>query len=141
MTQPWLVLPYMTCAVLLPAVSLHFYQLFPRPKPWFQARPVLTIAVTYSTSTAFLLALMVLYGIARTLARTGARAADQQVALDWMGGVVVAYFVASAHLYLASVLCLAHSYRRARDVVVKSLLGEQPLPLMGGRAPWACEEV
>jgi Fe-S oxidoreductase len=29
----------------------------------------------------------------------------------------------------------------ARDVVVKSMLGEQPLPLMGGRAPWACEEV
>ncbi|HEY7766330.1 MAG TPA: hypothetical protein VIB38_15185 [Aestuariivirgaceae bacterium] len=29
----------------------------------------------------------------------------------------------------------------ARDVVVKSMLGEQPLPLMGGRAPWTCEEV
>ena len=29
----------------------------------------------------------------------------------------------------------------ARDVVVKAMLGEQPLALMGGRAPRACEEV
>ncbi len=31
-TQPVLILVFMICGVLLPAVSLHFYLVFPRPK-------------------------------------------------------------------------------------------------------------
>src|SRR5438874_428640 len=46
-TQPLLLLVFATSAVLLPAVSLHFYQLFPRPKPWLEARPRLTLGLTY----------------------------------------------------------------------------------------------
>jgi transcriptional regulator with GAF, ATPase, and Fis domain len=113
-TQPLIVLPLMTCAVLLPAVSLHFYQLFPRPKPWFLVRPYWTLIVTYGPSVAFLLTLAVLYGVARSLARSGADAADQGNILEWIKRVIFAYFGVSGLLYLASVLCLFHSYRRAR---------------------------
>jgi len=113
-TQPVIVLPLMTCAVLLPAVSLHFYQLFPRPKPWFLVRPHGTLVVTYGPSVVFLLTLAVLYGVARTLARGGADSAEHGVVLEWIKRVIFAYFGVSTLLYLACVLCLFHSYRRAR---------------------------
>src|SRR5947209_7619462 len=113
--QPWLVLPLMTCAVLLPAVSLHFYQIFPRPKPWLLVRPLATLLMTYGWSVAFLVILIVLYGLARALGRGEAPGADQRIVLEWIQRVIVAYFGVSALLYLASVLCLFHGYRRARD--------------------------
>jgi transcriptional regulator with GAF, ATPase, and Fis domain len=113
-TQPLIVLPLMTCAVLVPAVSLHFYQLFPRPKPWFLVRPYWTLAVTYGPSVLFLLALAVLYGVGRTLARGGADVTAQVAVLEWIRRLIFAYFGVSGLLYLASVLCLFHSYRRAR---------------------------
>jgi transcriptional regulator with GAF, ATPase, and Fis domain len=113
-TQPLILLPLMACAVLLPAVSLHFYQIFPRPKPWFLVRPYWTLAVTYGPSVVFLLTLAVLYGVGRVLARSGGDAADHVAVLEWIKRVIFAYFGVSALLYLASVFCLFHSYRRAR---------------------------
>src|SRR5262245_7725460 len=150
LTQPLIVLPLMTCAVLLPAVSLHFYQLFPRPKPWFLVRPYWTLAVTYGPSVLFLLTLAVLYGVARTLARGGADATDHGVILEWIKRVVFAYFGVSALLYLASVLCLFHSYRRARAEMERnqvrwiffgSVLATVPLAYSLYLAVWPTAEV
>jgi hypothetical protein len=61
-TQPLLLVVYIVSAVLLPAVSLHFYQVFPRPKPWFDAHPIRSLGLTYGPSLLFLAALLIGYG-------------------------------------------------------------------------------
>src|SRR4029077_3496940 len=38
-TKPALLLVFMVCAVLLPVVSLHFFLVFPRKKPWLETSP------------------------------------------------------------------------------------------------------
>src|SRR5436305_7328997 len=53
-TRPLLLLVFMASAVLLPPVSLHFYLLFPRPKPFFVRRPRLTLIGVYALPLLFL---------------------------------------------------------------------------------------
>jgi transcriptional regulator with GAF, ATPase, and Fis domain len=119
-TQPVLLLIYMISAVLLPAVSLHFYQIFPRPKPWIESHPIRSLALTYGPSAGFLLALMVGYAWVRSLNRAGAPSAAVDAALDATVRLIYAYLVVAAALYLASVCCLAHSYRTAIDTVERN---------------------
>lgn len=119
-TQPVLLLVYMISAVLLPAVSLHFYQIFPRPKPWFESHPIRSLSLTYGPSVLFLLALLIGYGWVRSLNRAGAPSMAVDAALDATVRLIYAYLAVAAALYLASVLCLAHSYRRATDGVERN---------------------
>lgn len=119
-TQPALLLVYMFSAVLLPAVSLHFYTTFPRPKPWFESHPRRTLALIYLPSLAFLATLLVGYAWVRWLSRTRAPAVQVESALDFLAHTIYAYVAISAVLYLCSVFCLAHSYRRAADEVERN---------------------
>jgi transcriptional regulator with GAF, ATPase, and Fis domain len=119
-TRPLLLVVYMVCAVLLPAVSLHFYQLFPRPKWWLERYPARTLALTYGPSALFLAVIAAGYGWVRALTRGGGPAAQVQTVLDLLRQVIYVYFAVVAVLYLASVFCLAHSYRTARDEVERN---------------------
>ena len=71
-TQPLLLIVYMVSAVMLPAVSLHFYQIFPRPKPWLLTHPHRSWALTFGPSLTFLGLMLGGYGWVRWLSRGGA---------------------------------------------------------------------
>jgi transcriptional regulator with GAF, ATPase, and Fis domain len=147
-TQPALLLVFMTCSVLLPAVTLHFYLVFPRAKPWLLHRPGWTLATVYGVPLTFLVALAGLYAHARWLAQfqqapveatttvlgaAGFAAATApfyqaiEGALDRLQVAIFAYIGIAPFWYLASVLALLHSYRRAADAAernqVKCILG------------------
>jgi transcriptional regulator with GAF, ATPase, and Fis domain len=119
-TQPPLLVVYMVSAVLLPAVSLHFYQVFPRPKPWLEARPIRTLSLTYGPSLVFLGIMLGGYLWVRALNMGGAPASEVETALLMLARVIYGYFGVAAVLYLTSVLCLAHSYRRAHNEVERN---------------------
>jgi transcriptional regulator with GAF, ATPase, and Fis domain len=119
-TQPVLVVVLMVSAMLLPAVSLHFYQVFPRPKPWFVSHPIRSLAITYGPSLFFLGALLIVYGWIRWLNLGRAPALDVENALDVLAQILYVYFAVAAMLYLACVVCLAHSYLRANDEVERN---------------------
>ena len=55
----------MVCGVLLPAVSLHFYLIFPRPKRFLRQHPRWALLGMYGLPLAFLAALLCLYVRAR----------------------------------------------------------------------------
>ncbi len=113
-TQPVLILVFMVCSVLLPAVSLHFYLLFPRPKEFFERRPRTTLLAVYGPALLFLLVLLWGYLHIRWLTREG-----QADGVKWMLAEVLAeifcYFGVAALWYLASVASLVHSYRTATN--------------------------
>jgi transcriptional regulator with GAF, ATPase, and Fis domain len=118
-TQPVLLLVFMVCSMLLPAVSLHFYLVFPRPKAFYERWPGRTLLLIYGPATVFLAALISAYLTARWLFNAGS---TSETAAPLLGlllrGIlyeVYVYFGVSSLWYLASVICLVHSYRTARD--------------------------
>jgi transcriptional regulator with GAF, ATPase, and Fis domain len=116
-TQPVLVVVFTVCAVLLPAATLHFYLLFPRPKRLLERHPLRAAAAIYGLPVLFLLVLLLDYATVRWLYRPDPGGAADRVGalLDRMRVETLAYFGVAAAWYLASVACLVHSYRHAAD--------------------------
>jgi transcriptional regulator with GAF, ATPase, and Fis domain len=109
-TQPTLLLVFMICSVLLPVVSLHFYLVFPRPKAILDRAPRRALLVLYGPAVIFLLLLIWNYLWVRRLNQAGL-VDDVTQLLDDMLFQIYCYFGVAALWYLASVVCLVHSYR------------------------------
>jgi transcriptional regulator with GAF, ATPase, and Fis domain len=107
-TQPLLLLGFVVSAVLLPAVALHFYLLFPRPKALLERFPRRVLAVVYGPPVLFLLLLMSGYLRIRL---SSPQAMDPL--LHEMVYEILTYFGVALVWYLASVVCLIHSLRTA----------------------------
>jgi transcriptional regulator with GAF, ATPase, and Fis domain len=113
-TQPALILVFMVCSVLLPAVSLHFYLVFPRPKEFLERRPRTALLIVYGPALLFLLVLLEGYLRIRWLNREG-MAEGVKGMLAEMLGEIFCYFGVAALSYLASIVSLVHSYRTAAN--------------------------
>ena len=111
-TQPTLLLVFMVCSVLLPVVSLHFYLVFPRPKAILGRAPRRVLSVLYGPSLIFLLVLISNYLNVRWLNQSGSVEGVTRL-LEQMLFQIYCYFGVAALWYLASVVCLVHSYRTA----------------------------
>jgi transcriptional regulator with GAF, ATPase, and Fis domain len=116
-TQPVLLLVFMICAVLLPAVSLHFYLVFPQPKRMLERRPLTVLSLLYGPPLLFLVLFLNDYAVIRWLANHGAEVGPQLMS---MLTVIYAYFCVAAVLYLASIICLVHSYWYAGDATQRN---------------------
>lgn len=113
--HPALLVVFIVCAVLLPAVTLHFYLVFPRPKGFLLRRPVWTLLATYGIPVLFLAAILLGYYQARSLFQGHAPARDIENSLETQKLRVFIYLGVSGLWYLACVVCLLHSYRTAVD--------------------------
>jgi transcriptional regulator with GAF, ATPase, and Fis domain len=117
-THPVLLPVFMACSVLLPAVSLHFYLLFPRPKEFLLRRPRIALAAIYGPALLFLAAMFACYVNVRSLYQP-----DQLVpvaGLALLRTIVWVYFPVAALWYLASVVSLVQSYRHAADATERN---------------------
>jgi transcriptional regulator with GAF, ATPase, and Fis domain len=118
-TQPVLLLVFMASAVLLPAVSLHFYLLFPRPKSFYLRRRGWTLAAVYALPALFLLLLMGAYFQIRDLTHgeflPWSSSVDEETALRLFKGAVYVYFAVAACWHLACLVSLIQSYRLASN--------------------------
>src|SRR5262249_3410663 len=110
-SSPLLILVFMICAVMLPAVLLHFYFVFPNTKPVLQRRPLLALCAIYALPLGFLAALVGSYFYAFYLVRSGAASDDVNRALSFFLDEIYIYLGVAACWYLACVFCLIHSYR------------------------------
>jgi transcriptional regulator with GAF, ATPase, and Fis domain len=117
-TQPVLLLVFMVCGVLLPAVSLHFYLVFPRPKGFLERHARATLFAIYGPPLAFLAALVTIYLRARWLRRHAPGEVGD--ALDLLRVTFYQYLGVAALWYLASVTALLHSYRAATDATERN---------------------
>jgi transcriptional regulator with GAF, ATPase, and Fis domain len=119
LTQPPLLVIFMVCSVLLPAVSLHFYLVFPRPKAILLRRPLLWHLLIYGPPLIFLVLLLAGYVFVRLLFQGGAGPSSAvpqlKVLLGFIQDLVSVYLGVSTLWYLASVVCLIDSYRAAHE--------------------------
>jgi transcriptional regulator with GAF, ATPase, and Fis domain len=116
-TQPILLLVFMGCAFLLPAVSLHFYLVFPRPKTVLVRHSRWTLGVLYGPALLFILLILSGYLRVRWLAQdtNGDSAPAIRLLLLEMLWEIYVYFGIAAMWYLCSVVCLVHSFRHAAN--------------------------
>jgi transcriptional regulator with GAF, ATPase, and Fis domain len=121
-TQPVLLLVFVACASFLPAVSLHFFLLFPRPKALLERHPQAVTRALYAPPVCFLLFLLFGYLHVRLLGQDGRGAAADAVRsqLEVMLGAIYFYFGVAVLMYLASVASLAHSYRTAAGALERN---------------------
>jgi transcriptional regulator with GAF, ATPase, and Fis domain len=156
-TQPTLMVIFVISGVLLPAVTLHFYHVFPRPKPWLLRRPRLTLIAIYGAPV--LSGLIVLGGYFYLLFLFRSREPAQVVrdALQWHRLGIYLSFIVSAVWFVAGNVALVHGYLRAvelgeRNQVRVLMLGSliallpigyslllvvfAPLDFIGGKAAW-----
>jgi transcriptional regulator with GAF, ATPase, and Fis domain len=117
-TQPLLILVFIVCSILLPAISLHFYLVFPRPKALLDNAPRLVLSVLYGPPLVFLLLLVMGYLQVRSLFRSGNT--DVGPFLDLILSEIYCYFGVAALWYLTSVVCLLHSYRTASSILERN---------------------
>jgi transcriptional regulator with GAF, ATPase, and Fis domain len=116
-TQPLLMLPFIMTAVMLPAVALHFYHVFPRPKTWFGRWPTTTLSAIYVLPSVCGVLLVVGYFWVRHLFRSGATSTDIQEALTWHRRGVFLAFTTSAIWFLFAAAALIHGVVRATELI------------------------
>jgi transcriptional regulator with GAF, ATPase, and Fis domain len=116
-TQPWMLVVFMVCAVLLPAVSLHFFLIFPRRKRFHEAAPRLTLSAVYGVPLLFLAVMTVQYVMLRQEVQLGQVTEGSYEALL---GTIRFYFWVAATWYLSSVVALLHSFRTVSDPTEKN---------------------
>jgi transcriptional regulator with GAF, ATPase, and Fis domain len=109
---------YMTCSLLLPAVSLHFYLGFPRPKRFFRRHPRRTLLAIYTPALLFWMVLLAGYIYLRLLVRDELPTAVQREMLTqyWLTRITYAYMGLAVILYLLSIASLVQSYVKAHDL-------------------------
>jgi transcriptional regulator with GAF, ATPase, and Fis domain len=115
-----LILVFMVCSVMLPAVLLHFYTVFPRPKGFVERSPWATLAGIYGLPLAFLGLMAATYFHVRWMDRNGFSAAAVNEGLNVLLLEIYVYLGVAAAWYLASVACLVHSYRAASDATERN---------------------
>jgi transcriptional regulator with GAF, ATPase, and Fis domain len=123
-TQPALVIVFMTCGLLLPPVTLHFYLVFPRPKRVLERHPRWVLVLLYGPALIFLLLMLSAYLRLQWLYPSGASDSpyEEAVALTlkellWETYV---YFAFAGVWYLASVVSLLHSFFAAANASEKN---------------------
>jgi transcriptional regulator with GAF, ATPase, and Fis domain len=122
-TQPALLVTFMVCGVLLPAASLHFFLVFPRPKPFLEQHPRRTLALIYGPAAAVLLGLLYPYLWVRGLYSVGGGTAAPELVQPWLDlmlQLILVYFGVAALWYLASIVCLVHSHRTAANATERN---------------------
>src|SRR5262249_6380420 len=117
--KPELILVFMVCSIMLPAVLLHFIAVFPRPSAFLQHHPRRILLAIYGVPLAFLVAILAQYFRVRTLDQSGL---VEQVndGLVWLRLMIYIYLCVAALWYLASVVCLLLSYRAATDATERN---------------------
>jgi transcriptional regulator with GAF, ATPase, and Fis domain len=117
-TQPVLLITFMACAVLLPAVCLHFFLVFPRPKSFLQRYPKGSLALLYGPAAAVIVGLLLPYLGVRYFYSVGRGTTSPELVeplLHLMRQLILIYFAVAALWYVASVVALVHSHRTAAN--------------------------
>ncbi|MFO0950976.1 MAG: sigma 54-interacting transcriptional regulator [Isosphaeraceae bacterium] len=110
--EPALIYPFAAFAVFLPAVTLHFYLVFPRTNPLLQSHRGAVLGLLYGVPAVYLAALWGAMGWSRWLSDYGA-SGQVVVAVQLIRNLALGYVGLASVLFLLCVSCVVLSYRRA----------------------------
>ncbi len=105
-------------AVFLPAVSLHFYLIFPRPNPIFERRRRAILIVLYAIPAVSMVGLWCSMVFTNLVRDSGGR--ELENALYVLQSLALGYVYLAVVFFALCLACLAYSYRRATDRVERN---------------------
>ena len=119
-TQPALILGFMISGVFLPAVLLHFYCIFPRPKKFLGDSSSRALGVLYALPSLFLVGMIFFYLRTRWLDRSGSPDEEVSASLSNLLLLINIYLGVAGLFYVASVIAQVHSYFSVQDPMEKN---------------------
>lgn len=115
-TQPMLIFCFQAGAIFLPAVSLHFFMIFPKQKLFLVRRPLVTFSVVYGVPSLFLFLMITGYFRLRMIYGVDAASAEgSNFILREMLLEIYFYLAVAFVWFLGCIGCLIHSFRNASD--------------------------
>ena len=119
----WLNLPFAVCGILLPAVILHFFLVYPRPKPPFTMWPKSVIVAIYAIPFATIVLFLVIDGFVWYLTTWTDRKANFEVKLlllNWLRTGIYSYICVGASYFALALVALTHSSLTTRNPVERN---------------------
>ena len=115
-TQPMLIFCFQAGAIFLPAVSLHFFMIFPKQKLFLVRRPLVTFSLVYGVPSLFLFLMITGYFRLRMIYGVDAASAEgSNFILREMLLEIYFYLAVAFVWFLGCIGCLIHSFRNASD--------------------------
>jgi hypothetical protein len=114
----WLIVPCAVCGILLPAVFLHFFLVFPRPKLFLQRFRTRSLLAVYALPCLAVAGMLVFVGISSRIHSPGDDAGLPEL-LRMLSGLrygIYAYFCVATTYFLLSLAALWDSRRHAQAV-------------------------
>lgn len=128
----WLLLPFVVCAALLPALILHFFLVYPRPKLPISRYPYATMVGLYAPPLLAVFGLLLILSYADWLSAgetAEARVALLHEALGLLRTGVYGYLAVAGFYFAASIVGLGFSYFGGRTPIER---GQVRWMLWGG---------
>src|SRR5262249_23102892 len=119
-TQPLLALVFIVSSALLPALSLHFYLVFPHAKAFFDRRRRWLLPLVYGPPALFAVTFVLGYFGIRWLGEDASTQAVMQRLLEAVRVEVYVSLTLAVVWELAGLACLTHSYFTARDLTERN---------------------
>ena len=116
----WFILPFTVCAILLPAVLLHFFLVYPTPKHFVVRWPRTTMGLVYGLPVLSVVSSIAALLVSGWLARAPAWSAASAELMVWLRSAIYGYFVVAAVYFGVSLGALLDSYRRTRNPIEHS---------------------
>ena len=121
----WLNLPFAVCGILLPAVILHFFLVYPRPKPPLMRWPHLMMASIYAIPAISIVSFLLVDGGLWYLMTWTDQHADfnaklELMLLNWLRIGIYSYICVGAIYFLVALGSLTHSWLTTRNPVEKN---------------------
>jgi len=114
----WLIVPFIVCAMLVPVVTLHFFMVYPEPKPPLAGHPYRAVLAIYAIPMLWTTALV---GLAVYLARTDpADYRHIESVLKALNEGIYVYLGIAATYFVAALLALANSFFTTRNPILHS---------------------
>lgn len=118
----WLNLPFAVCGMLLPAVILHFFLVYPRPKPQLVQWSGLVTAAVYAIPALSIIAFLLVDGglwylMTRTETPGEFDTRLMLMLLNWLRVGIYSYICIAAVYFLTALGVLAHSWMTTRNPV------------------------
>ena len=115
-TQPMLIFCFQAGAIFLPAVSLHFFMIFPKQKLFLVRRPLFTFSLVYGVPSLFLFLMITGYFRLRMIYGVDAASAEGSNFILREMLIEIYFYLAVAFVwFLGCIGCLIHSFRNASD--------------------------
>jgi transcriptional regulator with GAF, ATPase, and Fis domain len=130
----WLTVPFMVCAILVPVVTLHFFLVYPEPKPFFARNPQTSLWAIYCVPVA---SMAVLVGLAIhsiwITDQISAEGYQERILFVLNEGISIYLGIAAAY-FVATVIALASGFFATRNAVlhnqVKWILGAAGIAML-----------